>query len=80
MFDWSTQRPRGTPNGKELQTYNTVQDITQHLRISNSKWYEIVAEGIAPSLYIGISPRWSDKVISSWINAQSAKTKIKGNA
>jgi predicted DNA-binding transcriptional regulator AlpA len=64
----------------ELHSYNTVKDVILYLRISKSKWYEIVAEGLPPSLYIGASPRWTFEDIMSWLMAQTEKAKKKDKA
>lgn len=56
-----------------LYDLNTVSDMRAYLRISRSKFYEIVSAGLPATLYIGSSPRWSKEDISAWIQLQIAK-------
>jgi predicted DNA-binding transcriptional regulator AlpA len=64
----------------ELHAFNTVRDLIGYFRISKSKFYEIVADELPPSLYIGISPRWSANDISAWVIMQTEKSKTKVKA
>lgn len=60
-----------------MQQFYTITDLKTHLHCSRSKIYEIVAEGLAPTIYIGTSPRWSDETITDWLAKQSIKITTK---
>ena len=48
----------------------TVTDLKTYLGVSRSKLYELIAAGLQPSLYIGVSPRWHEDAIIEWVAAQ----------
>lgn len=48
----------------------TVKDLTELLRVSRSRLYELITEGLKPSLYLGSSPRWTTETISAFLAKQ----------
>ncbi|OGU05379.1 MAG: hypothetical protein A2X82_09105 [Geobacteraceae bacterium GWC2_55_20] len=61
-----------------MQKYYTVQDLMTLLHVSRSKFYELVAGGLQPTLYLGSSPRWSDDDTTAFLAAQSKTKKQSG--
>ncbi len=60
-----------------MTQYFTTADLQKQLRISRSKLYELIAEGMAPSIYMGTSPRWSEESIAEWLLTQTVKQTTK---
>ncbi len=60
----------------------TVNDLKTYLRVSRSKLYELISEGLQPTLYIGVSPRWDEAAITKWLAEQptcrDSKSPVRG--
>lgn len=61
-----------------MTTLYTVKDLTQLLRISRSRLYELIASGLKPALYLGSSPRWTEETVSAFLAAQPTCRKNEG--
>lgn len=48
----------------------SVTDLREHLRVSRSKLYELIAAGLKPSLYLGNSPRWTEEAVTAFLAEQ----------
>jgi predicted DNA-binding transcriptional regulator AlpA len=48
----------------------TIKDLMALLKVKRSKLYELISEGLTPSLYLGNSPRWYADAISSFLVKQ----------
>jgi len=53
-----------------MQSMYTVADLMGHLRVSRSRLYELIADGLRPSLYLGSSPRWTEGAVTDFLAAQ----------
>jgi len=53
-----------------MQRLFTVADLMENLRVSRSKLYELISDGLRPSLYLGSSPRWSEEAVAEFLAAQ----------
>ncbi len=51
-----------------MQKFLTIKDLMFYLRISRSKTYELINEGLQPTLYLGSSPRWSEECITEFLS------------
>lgn len=53
-----------------MQKMLSVLDLMEHLRVSRSKLYELIATGLKPSLYLGNSPRWTEEAVKAFLSEQ----------
>lgn len=52
----------------------TFKALMEYLCVKRSKLYELIKnDGLAPALYIGVSPRWYEDDVINWLSAQSKK-------
>lgn len=48
----------------------TIKDLMEILKVKRSKLYELIGEGLRPTLYLGNSPRWNEYAISTFLAKQ----------
>lgn len=52
------------------KSFYTVSGLCKDLAVSRSKFYELVKNGLHPTLYIGSSPRWDEDTVAKWLSEQ----------
>jgi len=49
----------------------SVKAVAKFLEVSRSTLYELIKnDGLAPSLYVGCSPRWTDDDLQTWVDSR----------
>ncbi len=47
-----------------------IKDLMAILKVKRSKLYQMIGDGLTPTLYLGTSPRWNNGAITAFLAAQ----------
>jgi predicted DNA-binding transcriptional regulator AlpA len=60
---------------EELMDYRlyTTKTLRDYLQVARSTLYDLISDGLAPTFYIGISPRWTPEAVSEWLSTRTKR-------